>query len=146
MTPVVRGTALVVHVVGRAAPQGSKDVRNGHSVESNPRARAWRQQVQEEAADAAVEQRWRTPVGAVEVEMMFEFLRPRSVGSTAAPTSRATGDVDKLARAVLDALTLAGVLRDDSQVVRLTATKSYGETCVADCLSVLVTGDLLRQM
>lgn len=35
-------------------------------------------------------------------------------------------DTDKLTRALLDALTLAGVWVDDSQVVQLTAEKSYG--------------------
>jgi Holliday junction resolvase RusA-like endonuclease len=35
-------------------------------------------------------------------------------------------DVDKLARACLDALTQSGAIRDDAQVVMLGATKVYG--------------------
>jgi Holliday junction resolvase RusA-like endonuclease len=36
-------------------------------------------------------------------------------------------DVDKLIRAVLDALTDAGVFRDDSRVVQVSATKIYAD-------------------
>ena len=41
------------------------------------------------------------------------------------PIKRSTGDVDKLARLVLDAITDAGLWRDDSQCVRLTTSKVY---------------------
>ena len=40
-------------------------------------------------------------------------------------------DVDKLARAVLDAITESGTLRDDCQVVALSARKRYGPPGVA---------------
>lgn len=66
----------------------------------------------------------------------FFFARPKShygsgknaerlkPGAPRTPTSRATGDVDKLARAVCDGLT--GIAyRDDSQVVLLVAAKHY---------------------
>ncbi|TPL94791.1 RusA family crossover junction endodeoxyribonuclease [Mesorhizobium sp. B2-3-10] len=38
------------------------------------------------------------------------------------------GDVDNLAKAVLDAMTQAGVWGDDTQVVTLTCSKRYGES------------------
>jgi Holliday junction resolvase RusA-like endonuclease len=37
-------------------------------------------------------------------------------------------DLDKLQRAILDGFTDAGVWRDDSQVVRIRATKQYAPT------------------
>jgi Holliday junction resolvase RusA-like endonuclease len=35
-------------------------------------------------------------------------------------------DVDKLIRAVLDALTMSGAIKDDGRVVTLAAVKTYG--------------------
>lgn len=46
------------------------------------------------------------------------------------------GDVDNLAKAILDAMTAAGVWLDDSQVVELVCRKGYGE---ADSVKVAVT-------
>lgn len=45
------------------------------------------------------------------------------------------GDVDNLAKSVLDAMTAAGIWQDDSQVVELTCRKGYGS---ADGVSVRV--------
>jgi len=43
------------------------------------------------------------------------------------PTGRNSGDVDKLARTVLDALVIAGLLADDSQVVSLQVRKGWAD-------------------
>ena len=40
-----------------------------------------------------------------------------------------TPDIDKLERAVLDAMTIAGVWGDDSQVVSGTRGKRYADEC-----------------
>jgi Holliday junction resolvase RusA-like endonuclease len=78
--------------------------------------------------------------GPVAVELAFSFDRPAShgagrrrgvrVGKAAktlpACTSHRLGDLDKLARNALDALTNGGVIVDDSHVVRLVAAKEYG--------------------
>ncbi|WP_167507045.1 MULTISPECIES: RusA family crossover junction endodeoxyribonuclease [unclassified Mesorhizobium] len=45
------------------------------------------------------------------------------------------GDVDNLAKAILDAMTAAGVWLDDAQVVELTCRKRYGDAC---CTTVRV--------
>ena len=59
---------------------------------------------------------------AVTVRAVFQFVRP-SKKARRQPTVRP--DVDKLARALLDALT--GVAyHDDAQIVQLEATKCYG--------------------
>lgn len=78
--------------------------------------------------------------GPVAVELAFSFDRPASHGTgqrrgvrvgkaakTLPPcTSHRLGDLDKLARNALDALTNGGVIVDDSHVVRLVAAKEYG--------------------
>lgn len=58
----------------------------------------------------------------VAMDVRVEFLKPKTAKQTA-PTVRP--DVDKLLRAVLDALTNVAY-QDDSQVVAVTTTKAYG--------------------
>jgi Holliday junction resolvase RusA-like endonuclease len=126
---------LRFQVLGVAAPQGSKrSVGRGIMIESSKAVRPWRDSVAYAAIDAAQHTDW-TPPGAARVSLWFFFSRPRSHYRTgrhsdqlrpsapAAHTSRP--DVDKLSRAVLDALTTSGVIRDDSTVAVLNATKAY---------------------
>lgn len=90
------------------------------------------------ALPSGVGRRWEPITGPVEVAVMFRFARPAghygtgrnadTVHSSAPewPTGRTTqGDIEKLVRAVHDALTAAGVWRDDAQVVRLSAAKVW---------------------
>lgn len=106
---------------GKPVPQGSmKFIRPGVMIHSR-------------AADLAV---WRADIarnaelfgfkpvsGGVKVEIDFIFSRPKSV-QRAFPT--VAPDLDKLIRAVLDGLT--GVAyEDDSQVILIQATKTYGQ-------------------
>jgi len=63
--------------------------------------------------------------GRVVVNLSFVFPRPKSTPKGHPPVTRSTGDVDKLCRNVLDALTAAGVMQDDSQVTTLVASKQY---------------------
>ena len=70
------------------------------------------------------------PRGLV-VSVTFQFVRPPSALKRLYPTVKP--DIDKLIRAVLDALT--GIAyEDDAQVLSLTALKTYGDTelCVID--------------
>lgn len=83
----------------------------------------------------AQRRRWAVAEGPVAVRIACVFARPPS-HLTAAGELRATappfpglrnGDVDNLAKAVLDAITRGGgVWRDDAQVVELTVAKRYG--------------------
>lgn len=69
--------------------------------------------------------------GPVELVLAFGLTRPRSVSVKKRPLPIAKPDLDKLVRAVKDALT--GVLwKDDAQVVSLRAAKTYvdGPSCV----------------
>lgn len=72
-------------------------------------------------------------VGPVEVHLVCAFDKPASYPKRRRcwPVSRGSGDLDKLARNVLDALTDAGVVGDDSQVCRLVADKDYAGFGVA---------------
>lgn len=123
-------------VPGAAAPQGSKrafKLRGSGRVvlvESSAKVKPYRATVALSARQA-----WnRPPTGkAVYVRVAFTFVRPKShrTGKGAirsgAPDFPGKPDIDKLCRAVLDALT-GVVYVDDAQVVWLEATKHYAET------------------
>lgn len=71
----------------------------------------------------------RTPfIGPVELVCDFEMIKPRRTKYADAPVGRGHGDLDKLLRAVGDALTQSGVYRDDSLVTRIVAEKVYSPT------------------
>ena len=137
---------MKLRVYGEPVPQGSTRafaVRKGGRptgrvvvTGDNSRTKPWRQAI----VDAAL------PLGAVgpargpmSVTLVFFLSRPRShllTGKSTAgqlsPSAPALPigkpDVDKLTRAVLDALTDAGVWADDAQVAALTGVKLYAET------------------
>jgi Holliday junction resolvase RusA-like endonuclease len=62
--------------------------------------------------------------GAVEVRLHFVMVRPKS-SKRLHPTIKRVGDVDNLAKAVLDAMS-GLVFEDDAQVCDLHVTKHYG--------------------
>ena len=122
-------------VYGTAAPQGSKrHIGNGVMLESSERVRPWRQDVR----FAALEKRppdW-DMTKPMRLLLEFRFSRPQShfvtkkgvtylnPNAPAQPVSARLGDIDKLSRAVLDALTGVAYL-DDRQVIILEASKCY---------------------
>ncbi|KKL13006.1 hypothetical protein LCGC14_2530040, partial [marine sediment metagenome] len=78
----------------------------------------------------AVAMQWNTPLieeGAVSVELLFLLPRPKTV-KRKYPTSRFSGDGDKLVRAIFDSMT-GIVYKDDSQVVDHIAKKRYADDC-----------------
>lgn len=133
-------------VRGAPSPQGSKTgfvvgkpggKQRAVVVDKNPKdLRAWRHAVSDAAQPVAPVPVW---TGPVEVVLRFRLQRPKGE-----PTHRGLGkarhpirtwpdrrpDLDKLERAVLDALT-GVVFADDSQVVRLDASKDWGDPGVA---------------
>ena len=104
-------------------------------AESSPKVKPWRQDVAAAAAAAAAEAGWVAPAGPIAVAIMFYLPRPRyhyGTGKRAGELKAKAPlfvdkkpDLDKLVRATLDALTTAGVIRDDAQVASLRSLKSY---------------------
>lgn len=122
--------AITFNVDGmEPATQGSKRAMpNGVMLETNKRLRPWRSHI----SDAAISTKHPLTRSAVSISITFRFLRPQSHFNKSGLTSKAPahltskqkGDIDKLSRAVLDALT-GTLLYDDSQVVQLSAHKRY---------------------
>lgn len=113
-------------VVGKPEPQGSKTAGLTKSGRAFVRDKApaalkkWRDAVSATAAsvsDGLLD-------GPVRVRLVFVFERGKTVRRDM-PSVRP--DIDKLARAVLDALT-GHAFADDSQVCDLSAVKEYGAT------------------
>lgn len=122
---------LSVFVPGQPAPQGSKRYLGqrggrGITVESSKALGPWRADIREHVlarrGDAP-------PVdGPLQVDLVFVMPRPKSLAkSRPTPAAVKKSDVDKLARAVLDALTSAGAWLDDKQVCDLRARKRLAE-------------------
>ncbi len=121
---------LGVFIAGNPAPQGSKRLFNGIMVEANSRTKEWRADVR-----AALIREDGTPReyfdGPVQVIAQFVMPRPKSAPKKRAATADKKPDLDKLLRAVLDAISSSGMWRDDCQVVQITAEKKVaaeGET------------------
>lgn len=129
---------LDVFVPGDPKPQGSKrPFRNPHSgkiqlVESSTKVKTWRGDIR----DALLNLDRPAIGGPVAVRLAFVMARPKShyrtgrnahlLRDTAPKLPAGKPDIDKLARAVLDAISSAGVWGDDCQVTSLHATKIYG--------------------
>lgn len=110
------------------APQGSKrHVGNGRMIEVSSKVKPWRFAVSQAALDTG-EALTSEPVSVL---ITFLFSRPKSHYNTKgllkenAPFYKSSKpDIDKLCRSTLDGLTNV-LLKDDSQVVTIIATKQY---------------------
>jgi crossover junction endodeoxyribonuclease RusA len=115
-------------VYGVPAPQGSMKAFNvkGHQhpvvTADNPKTRPWKYLVYAEALKA----RGANPPleGPVRVNLTFYMPRPKSAPkATVYPAVKP--DRDKLERAIMDALTNAGIWKDDGQVIDGRTVKMY---------------------
>lgn len=129
-------TAICFSVRGLPAPQGDlkAGIIAGHAHlyhRSSGPLGDWRHAIASAAQPFAPKAPWDGPVSLV---LRFRLPLPKSRPTTAGrgkekhrirvyPDRRP--DVDKLIRAVLDSLTHV-IFADDSQVVRITASKDYG--------------------
>lgn len=93
-------------------------------------AKAWKEAVAA-AAKKAAGSKWQTLEGPLELLLSFRFARPKAhfLKSGLRPTAPVhhtkKPDADNLAKAVMDALTDAGIWADDDQIVSLHIVKSY---------------------
>lgn len=120
------GWALDLFVAGTPAPQGSKrHVGNGRMIESSAAVGDWRSVV---AWTAANEYRGDPPIDGPAV-LVVEFVMPRPKSfpkRKPTPAHVKRPDVDKLLRAIGDALT-GVVYADDSLLTGKHASKRYAE-------------------
>lgn len=123
-------------VEGKPIPKGSmRPIGNGRMIDQT-NTKPWMKAVRYAALSAWGEARdaeSRTWIDVpVSVVVMFYFPRPASAKDRPYPHKRSVGDIDKLSRAVLDALQPTkkepGVLADDALVVDLLAFKRYADT------------------
>ena len=132
---VIQAEAIQFTVYGLPVAQGSKKVIGRNVIEmADARLRTWRQDVAGAAKEAM---EGASPyIEPVDVRLMFWLPRPQAHFGTgrnieklkpSAPIAPAVHpDLDKLTRAVLDALT-GIVFRDDKQVVAMTLSKLYAQ-------------------
>ena len=134
MTDDIRSmTAVTFTVPGKPAPQGSKSFkgfRNGRGVmvESSKEVGPWRERVALAAHNAMGGRNLFD--GAVHAHLEFTMPRPKSAPKRSTPPAAKRPDIDKLARACLDAIS-GVIICDDSQIIELRASKriaKIGET------------------
>lgn len=117
-------------VKGIPIPKGSmRHIGNGRMVDQT-KTKPWMNSVRSAALLSARERGLDGMIDVpVRVEIKFYFPRPAAAKNRLYPHKRSVGDIDKLSRAVLDALqptrTEIGILTDDSLVVDLRAKKEY---------------------
>lgn len=136
MTPYAKGKM----VRGRWEPFKTRDGRLVLAVKASneKRLKAWRKRVSTLAAVSPARPET-VLAGPCQVELVFTFERPgvhyfqRVGGNVIRPDAPSwcdtitTGDLDKLTRAVFDALTDAGWWGDDAQACRLVAEARWAD-------------------
>ena len=125
---------LSVFVPGEPATQGSMRYV-GHSnagrailTSDNKHVKPWRSDVRSALIDDHGQPKARFD-GPVHIDLEFILPRPKSAPKRKTPSADRSrmSDIDKLERAILDAVTSAGVWRDDAQVTSVSKIKRIAE-------------------
>ena len=121
---------LVIHPIGNPAPQGSKRIgRQGDRpviIDDNPaRLNLWRHTIETAARITATRNNWTHHDEPLAVHIHFRLQPPKRRTAHTRNEPAVRPDIDKLARAVLDALTHAGTITDDARVTLLTSQKTW---------------------
>lgn len=129
------GGCIEFTVYGIPKPKGSlKHIGHGRMKEQLEGSPVWREAVKQAAINARIVGRigasavFRpTMEGPIAAEISVTVPKPKSAPKRRRtwPITRSSGDIDKIARNCLDALTDAGLIGDDSQVVDLHIAKCY---------------------
>lgn len=148
---------LTFTVPGEPVPQGSTRAfvtNSGKAVtttSNRDRLAGYRADLVEAATRAMREQGREDGYAAARVFVTFCLQRPKShygsgrnanqrkPSAPAYPARRP--DVDKLARACLDAMTIAGIWQDDAEVISLTAHKRYADGGSSTTVTVFDMGE-----
>lgn len=140
------GSTVELWVPGRPITQGSKDViplKNGRFAvreSGGDRHKLWRHAVNDE-----VRRHWEGPpvAGPVGLVLTFHVAQPQKLTKARlaeGPIGARSGDVDKLARSVLDALD-GVVYLDDAQVRFLVVNKVWAAPEIGPGVAVIIKGD-----
>jgi Holliday junction resolvase RusA-like endonuclease len=123
---------LYVKVDGRPAPQGSKSAKGvnkktGHTIlaESSKYVRPWRKAVHMAAMEAITNSDWTITDRPVQLTVEFFLHRPQDRPKRSRVYPTRYPDLSKLVRSTEDALTSAGVWKDDAQIVDTSSHKRY---------------------
>lgn len=110
--------AYRIAVYGMPAPQGSKrHVGGGRMIESSKKVAPWREAVKAVAV-AARERVGQPPIDApIVCRMIFTMPKPDSAPKRRRTWPMRTPDLSKLQRSTEDALTDAGIWKDDARVI-----------------------------
>lgn len=120
---------IIFTVFGTPRPQGSKrsfphaKTKEIVMVDDNEKLKSWRQEM------AWTAWQHRPPellICPIYVNARFYFSRPMSVSVKKRPHMTTIPDLDKLLRALFDAIT-GVIINNDSQVVFVSAHKEYGD-------------------
>jgi crossover junction endodeoxyribonuclease RusA len=108
-------------------PKGSlRHVGKGKLVEQVAGSKTWRAVIALAARQAINTSDWTIADGPVRVQAIVDLPRPKT-NRDPLPIRRSSGDSDKHARNILDALSDGGVYVDDSQVTDLRIIKRFAD-------------------
>ena len=108
-------------VSGTPAPQGSKrHVGNGRMIESSKKVKPWRDRVTAVAKTHVMDE----PMDG-HLRLIVNFYMPAPARTRFGSRPAGTPDLDKLVRAVGDALTQSKLIKDDARIVSLIAHKHW---------------------